>query len=70
MGIDIEMALKIKSIWLRIGASGRPLKTRWWNFKYRKMRGIYWLAEELSFPGRTVHHGVIYIKIYTLACDL
>jgi hypothetical protein len=38
---------KTGSIWLRIGAGGGPLWKRRWTFGFHKIRGIYWLAENL-----------------------
>jgi hypothetical protein len=35
-------------IWLKIGASGGLLWTRWWTLEFHKMREIFWLAKELS----------------------
>ena len=35
-------------LWLRIRTGGGRLRIRWWNFGFHKMRGISWLAEEVS----------------------
>jgi hypothetical protein len=35
------------SIWLRIGTGGGLLCIRWWTFRFHKMRGISWVAEDI-----------------------
>jgi hypothetical protein len=48
-------------IWLRIGTGGGLLWIRWWTFGFHKMRGISWVAYDItSFSGRTLLHGVSY----------
>jgi hypothetical protein len=56
---EIGLGMWIGFIWLRIGACGGLLWTRWWTFGFHKIRGISWLAEcTLSFLRRTLLHGV------------
>jgi hypothetical protein len=35
-------------VWLRIGASGGLLWTRWWTFRFHKMLGSSWVAAHLD----------------------
>jgi len=44
-----EMGGRVQNgfIWLRTGASGGLLWTRWWTFGFRKRRGISWPTERL-----------------------
>jgi hypothetical protein len=40
-------------MWLRIGTSGGPLRTRYWTFGFHKMLGGSWVATQLaSLPER------------------
>ena len=33
------------SMWLRIGTGGGHLGMQWWNFRFHKMQGISWIAQ-------------------------
>ena len=49
------------SIWLRTGTSDGLLWMRWWTFGFHKMRGISWVAEDLSVSQK----GLSWVELVT-----
>jgi hypothetical protein len=54
-------------IWLMIGKGGGRLWTQQWTFGFHKMRGIFWLAEELlAFQER--HNPMALVWLCSVEC--
>jgi hypothetical protein len=53
-----------ESIWLRIGTGEGLLWVWWWNFRFHKMRGISWVAENLLASQGTLLHGFSLVSWY------